>query len=43
MRITNRTKKTLLGTRVKRAASFFSRLRGFIGRPEPKPGEGIFR
>jgi len=41
MRITNRTRKTLLGTRVMRAASFLSRLRGFIGRPEPLPGEGI--
>jgi uncharacterized membrane protein (UPF0127 family) len=41
MRIANRTRNTLLGTRVMRAASFFSRLRGFIGRPEPMPGEGI--
>ena len=41
MRIRNRTRKTLLGTRVMRAASFFSRLRGYLGRPQPRPGEGI--
>ena len=41
MRITNRTKDTLLGTKVAQAASFFSRLRGYIGRAEPMPGEGI--
>jgi uncharacterized membrane protein (UPF0127 family) len=41
MRITNRTRNTLLGTRVLRAASWWSRLRGFIGRPEPMQGEGI--
>jgi uncharacterized membrane protein (UPF0127 family) len=41
MRITNRTRDTLLGTRVTRAASFLSRLRGYIGRAEPMPGEGI--
>jgi uncharacterized membrane protein (UPF0127 family) len=41
MRITNRTRNTILGTRVVRAATFWSRLRGFIGRPEPKRGEGI--
>jgi len=41
VRITNRTRQTLLGTGVLRAASFWKRLRGFIGRPEPKFGEGI--
>lgn len=41
MRITNRTRDTLLGTRVTRADSFFSRLRGYIARAEPTPGEGI--
>lgn len=41
MRITNRTRNTLLGARVKLASTWFSRLRGFIGRPEPNPGEGI--
>ncbi len=41
MRITNRTRNTSLGTSVERAATFLSRLRGLIGRPEPRPGEGI--
>lgn len=41
MRITNRTRGTLLGTRVVRASTFWRRLRGFIGRPEPKQGDGI--
>ena len=41
MRITNRTRNTLLGSRVAVASSFWSRLRGFIGRPEPKRGEGL--
>jgi uncharacterized membrane protein (UPF0127 family) len=41
MRITNRTRNSLLGTRVVRAATFWSRTRGFIGRPEPRRGEGI--
>ena len=41
MRITNRTRNTLLGAKVRLASTWFSRLRGYIGRPEPKPGEGI--
>lgn len=41
MRITNRTRNTLLGTRVKPATTFWSRLRGYIGRAQPKPGDGI--
>ena len=41
MRITNRTRNTILGSRVDLASSFWSRLKGFIGRQEPKPGEGI--
>jgi hypothetical protein len=41
MRIENRTRTTVLGSRVTLAASWFSRLRGFLGRPEPLPGEGI--
>lgn len=41
MLITNRTRNTLLGTRVLRAATVWRRLRGFIGRPEPRQGEGI--
>ena len=41
MRITNRTRNTLLGTRVVAASTFWSRLRGYIGRSRPKQGEGI--
>ncbi len=41
MRITNRTRNTFLGTRVKAATTFWSRLRGYIGRARPKQGEGI--
>ena len=41
MRITNRTRNTLLGARVTLASTWLGRLRGYIGRPEPKPGEGI--
>ena len=41
MRITNRTRNTLLGTRVEQASTWWGRLRGYIGRPEPKRGEGI--
>ena len=41
MRITNRTRHTVLGVKVEPAGSFWSRLRGYIGRPQPKQGEGI--
>ena len=41
MRITNRTRDTLLGTRVVWTTTFWRRLRGFIGRPEPRQGDGI--
>jgi uncharacterized membrane protein (UPF0127 family) len=41
MRIRNRTRNTLLGTRVAQADSWWSRLRGFIGRDEPRQGEGL--
>jgi uncharacterized membrane protein (UPF0127 family) len=41
MKITNRTRMTLLGSRVRLADSWVGRLRGFLGRPEPKQGEGI--
>ena len=30
-----------MGTRVTLASTWLSRLRGYIGRPEPKPGEGL--
>ena len=41
MRIANRTRNTLLGSRVEVASTFWGRLRGFIGRTEPKRGEGL--
>lgn len=41
MRITNRTRNTLLGSRVELASTFWRRLRGYIGRQEPRAGEGI--
>jgi uncharacterized membrane protein (UPF0127 family) len=41
MRIENRTRKTLVGTRVDLASTWWGRLKGFIGRQEPIPGEGI--
>jgi len=41
MRIENRTRKSLVGSRVELASTLWGRLRGFIGRPEPIPGEGM--
>ena len=41
MRIANRTRSTLLGLQVELAASWWARLRGFLGRPQPALGEGI--
>jgi uncharacterized membrane protein (UPF0127 family) len=41
MRIENRTRKTLVGTRVDLASTWWGRFKGFIGRQEPIPGEGI--
>ena len=41
MRIMNRTRGTVLGTRVNLADSWWLRLRGFLFRPEPRVGEGI--
>jgi hypothetical protein len=41
MRIANRTRSTLIGLRVELAATWWSRLRGFLGRPEPALGEGL--
>ncbi len=37
----NRTRGTVLGTRVSLADSWWLRLRGFLFRPEPRVGEGI--
>ncbi|MDT8341956.1 MAG: DUF192 domain-containing protein [Longimicrobiales bacterium] len=41
MRIVNRSRGTLLGTRIQLADTWFSRLRGFLFRPAPRLGEGI--
>jgi uncharacterized membrane protein (UPF0127 family) len=41
VKITNRTRRTLLGSQVRMADSWLGRLRGFLGRPEPTRGEGI--
>lgn len=41
MRILNRTRGTLVGSRVEVADSWWSRLRGYLGRREPGPGEGL--
>lgn len=41
MKITNRTRRTLLGSQVRMADSWLGRLRGFLGRREPRQGEGI--
>jgi len=41
MKITNRTRRTLLGSQVRMADTWLGRLRGFLARPAPKQGEGI--
>ena len=41
MRITNRSRNTLLGSRVMLASSWWARIRGYLGRSGPGPGEGI--
>lgn len=41
MRIVNRTRGTLLGDKVALADTWWTRLRGFLGRSRPVDGEGI--
>ena len=41
MRIENRTRNSVVGSRVELADSWWARFRGFLGRPAPIPGEGI--
>jgi hypothetical protein len=41
MRITNRTRGTVLGTQVRLADTWWGRFRGFLARPRPEPGQGI--
>lgn len=41
IRVVNRTRGTLLGNRIVLVDSWSGRLRGYLGRQEPKPGEGM--
>ena len=41
LRVVNRTRRAVVGSRVHVADDFWSRLRGFLGRPRPAPGEGL--
>ena len=41
IRVVNRTRGTLLGNRIALVDTWSGRLRGYLGRPEPKPGEGM--
>ena len=41
LRVVNRTRRAVVGSKVRVADGFWSRLRGFLGRPQPSPGEGI--
>lgn len=41
MRIVNRTRGTLLGTRIELADDWWGRFRGYLGRERPRLGEGI--
>lgn len=39
--VVNRTRGRALGERVALADGYFTRLRGLLGRPEPRQGEGL--
>ncbi len=41
VRIINRTRGTVLGSRIRVAYTFWSRMRGYLGRPSPAEGEGM--
>ena len=41
VQIVNRTQETVLAERALWAQSFWHRLRGFLARPEPQPGQGM--
>lgn len=41
IRVVNRTRGSLLGNQIRLVDSWPGRLRGYLGRPEPKPGEGM--
>ena len=41
IRVVNRTRGTLLGNHITLVDTWPGRLRGYLGRPEPQPGEGM--
>ncbi len=41
IRVVNRTRGTLLGNHIQLVDTWPGRLRGYLGRPEPRPGEGM--
>lgn len=41
LRVVNRTRRTVLGSRIRVADRFWARLRGFLGRRRPRVGEGL--
>lgn len=41
LRVANKTRNTVLGSRIRMADRWWSRIRGFLGRPEPQEGEGM--
>ena len=41
LRVVNTGRNQELGTRIRLADAWFSRLRGMLGRPAPAPGEGL--
>ncbi len=41
IRVLNRTRDTVVGSRVAIADRWWTRVRGFLGRPAPAPGQGL--
>lgn len=41
IQVQNRTRQQSLGQQIQVADTFWTRLRGLLGRPEPRPGEGL--
>ena len=41
VRVSNRTRDSVLAERAGHATGFFERARGLLGRPQPGPGEGL--
>ena len=41
IRVVNRSRGTLLGNHIRLVDTWPGRLRGYLGRPEPQPGEGM--